>query len=339
MSAQYARVPLHDDEVAMVVLSDREATVTMAPPPTAPTAAAVSSSADGSVVVDVNDTSSKEGGEATGGSTSDINGDYVLTLLSIVGEQQRQVRANPDWTVLFFKHQAYPEEMKAQKNVRFIHKGGMLEDSKTLAQAGVETEAFIHVAISDYKPPVTPAAEAAHPMAIDRDDWPVDAAGEPRPLAGMQLQLPMFGRMGAGGAARPPEGTNHDFIFGFCMAVFFGLFALLWAWGPYAPRKRKLGVFLGLGVYFIYRFFIDSPASATNNGLTDPNANGTGPGASFSSGGTTFAFGDGAAHAGVSSTKHLVTHASHAAASAVPTLPLVDAEAARIAARSSSLQL
>jgi hypothetical protein len=43
-------------------------------------------------------------------------------------------------------------------------------------------------------------------------------------------------------------GTDRDFLWGFLLGFFVGLFMLVWVWMPTVPHKQKLGILMGISL-------------------------------------------------------------------------------------------
>ena len=52
----------------------------------------------------------------------------------------------------------------------------------------------------------------------------------------------------AAGGMVQREGTSVDFVIGFAIGFFLWMFALCFAVGRHVPRRRKLGIFMGMAV-------------------------------------------------------------------------------------------
>mmetsp|Transcript_26257 Transcript_26257/g.36580 ORF Transcript_26257/g.36580 Transcript_26257/m.36580 type:complete len:223 (+) Transcript_26257:112-780(+) len=147
------------------------------------------------------------------------------------GRGRRKVTVSRSWTVQEFKERIFPEEVAANKNIRTIFQGKLLQDQATLEESGLQDNAFVHISICDFSPGLVNNPEDDNHNANNHGPYgDIEDAQIPQWL----LQA-HFTR----------QGSNGDFILGFIMGFFLGVLTLIWVWQRAVPRRQKLGIMLG----------------------------------------------------------------------------------------------
>jgi len=194
--------------------------------------------------------------EQTTGTDVDVSGDGEeleppFITLCRVGRPNTRHTIKTEWTVEQLKQELFPTEFAANQRIRFIFQGKILEDADTLAQAGIDHDAFVHCVITEARSEEEIAAA---------DQELAEESQFPRQLVGFH---------------QDSVGTHTEFVLGFFLGAFLGIFMLIWLWQPRMSRRHKLGILCGIFTNMFLNYTHPDQSGNGNGRRTSPPQTGT----------------------------------------------------------------
>jgi len=168
----------------------------------------------------------------TSGTPPPQKGTDTITVSVIrLGNEPKRLTASPTaTTVAQLLVMAFPEI--EGKTLRAVLNGSVIENSATLAAAGIIDDSFVHLMVSEPKTADEIQAEQLAEAALAEDDL--------RELDYLQQQQMQIQR------ELPPEGNWTHLLCGFLIGLIFGIISLLWLIQRGVSRKQKQGIGLGI---------------------------------------------------------------------------------------------
>jgi hypothetical protein len=168
---------------------------------------------------------------------------FAVHLLTS-GAESKLVPCATDWTIAQLVLHAFPES--AEKQVRVVFQGRVLDAAATLEQSGVGANSYMHCQFSERKTAEELAAEARGGFGEQDGDDNID----PAQYADADLQFQTF--MQARAQRPNRHGTNGQFVVGLMVGGVFGLLSLLWLVQRGVTFKQRLGIGIGIALNLVF---------------------------------------------------------------------------------------